>query len=422
MALAHTHRRQSGHVYCIGMSRLLELVVGAIVSLLFMTYYWWGALTLFTGIYIPTAVTSILLLSICFILQRFKFKRDNTLYRQFLFVLCFYLIIYVSLNYFTISDQTGQELRRFSIWILVSLMLHMLVLRKLSTKRILRIALRLWVGICALTLGVKFLLGEEALFLLEIVAGDGTDNIINVVKDVNSGMSIKRLVVPGLNSNTVAIQCALMLPLLMLEKKKSFQLIFGLVLIAAGFLTYSRMFFVFLFVIFIMYTLIYKSIKPLVYSLILSPLVLFTNSLVYYRMLNTIDGLFGTDYSDGLTKSSSDRSTLISDSILWIADHPWGGNIELMLQVAPGASGEHLLYLYLANILGLLFGLVFFIFSLIFTWRIYRSRDLAPKDKLLSRSIILIILLSALVAPSYYIQLIWWPIIISFHAEFNKVR
>ena len=420
MALAHTHR-PSGRVYCIGMSRQLELVVGAIVSLLFMTYYWWGSLSAITGIYTPTVVTSILLLSICFILQRFSFKRDNTLYRQFLFVLSFYLIIYVSLNYFTISDQTWQEISRLSLWILASLMLHMLVLRKLSTKRILRIGLRLWVGICAITLGIKFILGEEVLFLLDVIAADGRENI-NVVKDSISGMSIKRFVVPGLNSNSVAIQCALMIPLLLLEKKKSFQLIFGLVLIAAGLLTYSRMFFVFLFVILIMYTLIYKSIKPLVYSLIISPLVLFTNSLVYYRMLNTIDGLFGTDYSDGLTKSSSDRSTLISDSILWIADNPWGGNIELMLQVSPGASGEHLLYLYLANILGLLFGLILFIYSLIFTWRIYRSRGIAPKDKLLSRSIILIILLSALVAPSYYIQLIWWPIIISFHAEFNKVR
>jgi hypothetical protein len=420
MALAHTHR-PSGRVYCIGMSRQLELVVGAIVSLLFMTYYWWGSLSAITGIYSPTVVTSILLLSICFILQRFSFKTDNTLYRQFLFVLSFYLIIYVSLNNFTISDQTWQEISRLSLWILASLMLHMLVLRKLSTKRILRIGLRLWVGICAITLGIKFILGEEVLFLLDVIAADGRGNI-NVVKDSISGISIKRFVVPGLNSNSVAIQCALMIPLLLLEKKKSFQLIFGLVLIAAGLLTYSRMFFVFLFVILIMYTLIYKSIKPLVYTLIISPLVLFTNSLVYYRMLNTIDGLFGTDYSDGLTKSSSDRSTLISDSILWIADHPWGGNIELMLQVAPGASGEHLLYLYLANILGLLFGLILFIYSLIFTWRIYRSRDLAPKDKLLSRSIILIILLSALVAPSYYIQLIWWPIIISFHAEFNKAR
>jgi len=421
MGLIHTHRIQLDHVYCIGMNRKLELVVGAIVSLLFMTYYWWGSLTIIGGIYIPTVVTSILLLSICFILQRFSFKRDNTLYRLFLFTLSFYLIIYMSINYFTISDQTWQEINRLSLWILASLMLHMLVLKKLSTKRILRIGLRLWVGICAITLGIKFILGDEALFLLDVIAADGRDNI-NVVKDISSGIDINRFVIPGLNSNTVAIQCALMLPLLMLEKKKLFQLIFGLVLIAAGFLTYSRMFFVFLFVILIMYTLIYKSIKPLVYSLILSPLVLFTNSLVYYRMLNTIDGLFGTDYSDGLTKSSSDRSTLISDSILWIADHPWGGNIELMLQVAPGASGEHLLYLYLANILGLLFGLILFIYSLIFTWRIYRSRDLVPKDKLVSRSIILIILLSALVAPSYYIQLIWWPIIISFHAEFNKAR
>lgn len=421
MGLIHTHRIQSGHVYCIGMNRKLELVVGAIISLLFMTYYWWGSLTLIGVIYIPTVVTSILLLSICFILQRFSFKRDNTLYRLFLFTLSFYLIIYLSLNYFTISDQTWQEINRLSLWILASLMLHMLVLRKLSTKRILRIGLRLWVVICAITLGIKFVLGDEALFLLDVIAANGEDNI-NIVKDISSGIDINRFVIPGLNSNTVAIQCALMLPLLMLEKKKLFQLIFGLVLMAAGFLTYSRMFFVFLFFILILYTLIYKSIKPLVFSLILSPLVLFTNPLVYYRMLNTIDGLFGTDYSYGLTKSSSDRSTLISDSILWIADHPWGGNIELMLQVAPGASGEHLLYLYLANILGLLFGLILFIFSLIFTWRIYRSRDMALKDKLLSRSLILIILLSALVAPSYYIQLIWWPIVISFHAEFNKVR
>ena len=293
MGLIHTHRIQLDHVYCIGMNRKLELVVGAIVSLLFMTYYWWGSLTIIGGIYIPTVVTSILLLSICFILQRFSFKRDNTLYRLFLFTLSFYLIIYMSINYFTISDQTWQEINRLSLWILASLMLHMLVLKKLSTKRILRIGLRLWVGICAITLGIKFILGDEALFLLDVIAADGRDNI-NVVKDISSGIDINRFVIPGLNSNTVAIQCALMLPLLMLEKKKLFQLIFGLVLIAAGFLTYSRMFFVFLFVILIMYTLIYKSIKPLVYSLILSPLVLFTNSLVYYRMLNTIDGLFGT--------------------------------------------------------------------------------------------------------------------------------
>ena len=277
MGLIHTHRIQLDHVYCIGMNRKLELVVGAIVSLLFMTYYWWGSLTIIGGIYIPTVVTSILLLSICFILQRFSFKRDNTLYRLFLFTLSFYLIIYVSINYFTISDQTWQEINRLSLWILASLMLHMLVLKKLSTKRILRIGLRLWVGICAITLGIKFILGDEALFLLDVIAADGRDNI-NVVKDISSGIDINRFVIPGLNSNTVAIQCALMLPLLMLEKKKLFQLIFGLVLIAAGFLTYSRMFFVFLFVILIMYTLIYKSIKPLVYSLILSPLVLFTNS------------------------------------------------------------------------------------------------------------------------------------------------
>lgn len=419
MGLAHTHQLQSVRVYCIGMSRKLEHIVGAIVSLLFMTYYWWGSISTITGIYIPTVVISFFLLSICFFLQRFTIKRDNTLYRQFLFVCSFYLIIYVSLNYFTISDQTWNEINRLSSWILASLMLHMLVFRKLSTKRILRTGLRLWVGICITTLGIKFILGEEVLFLLDVIAADGRENI-NIVKDVSSGLDINRFVVPGLNSNTVAIQCALMLPLLILEKKKSFQLIFGLVLIATGFLTYSRMFFIFLFVILIMYSLIYKSIKPLVYSLIISPLVLFTNSLVYYRMLNTIDGLFGTDYSDGLTKSSSDRSTLISDSLLWIADHPWGGNIELMLQVAPGASGEHLLYLYLSNILGLLFGLILFVYSLIFTWRIYHSTQLTAKDKLLSRSIILIILLSALVAPSYYIQLIWWPIIISFHAEFNK--
>lgn len=419
MGLAHTHQLKSVRVYCIGMSRKLELIVGAIVSLLFMTYYWWGSISTITGIYIPTVVISFFLLSICFFLQRFTIKRDNTLYRQFLFVCSFYLIIYVSLNYFTISDQTWNEINRLSSWILASLMLHMLVFRKLSTKRILRTGLRLWVGICITTLGIKFILGEEVLFLLDVIAADGRENI-NIVKDVSSGLDINRFVVPGLNSNTVSIQCALMLPLLILEKKKSFQLIFGLVLIATGFLTYSRMFFVFLFVILIMYSLIYKSIKPLVYSLIISPLVLFTNPLVYYRMLNTIDGLFGTDYSDGLTKSSSDRSTLISDSLLWIADHPWGGNIELMLQVAPGASGEHLLYLYLSNILGLLFGLILFVYSLIFTWRIYHSTQLIAKDKLLSRSIILIILLSALVAPSYYIQLIWWPIIMSFHAEFNK--
>jgi len=403
------------------MRRVLELVVGAIVSLLFMTYYWWGSLNIFIGIYIPTVVISILSLAICFILQRFKFKRDNTLYRQFLFVTLFYIFIYVSLNSFSISARTMQIISRHFLWILASLMLHLLVLGNLSAKRILGIGLRLWVGICVLTLGIRFIFGEEVLFLLDVAAAGGKDNI-NVVSNITSGLSIKRFVIPGLNSNTVAIQSALMIPLLILEKRKSFQLFFGLVLITAGFLTYSRMFFVFLLVILIMYMLIYKSIMPFVYSLIVMPLVLVTNSLIYYRMLNTLDGLLGTDYSEGLTKSSSDRSTLISDSISWLADHPWGGNVDLMNQVAPGAAGEHMLYLFLANVLGLLFGLIVFIISLVITWRIYWDGDLASKDKLVSRSLILIILLSSLVAPSFYIQLIWWPIIISFHAEFNKLR
>ena len=89
-----------------------------------------------------------------------------------------------------------------------------------------------------------------------------------------------------------------------------------------------------------------------------------------------------------------------------------GGNIELMERIAPGASGEHLLFIFLANINGLLFGLIFFLIALYVFYKPFTLTYMNKETKTFLLSLSVIIFVSAFVAPSFYIQLLWWPIII----------
>ena len=147
-------------------------------------------------------------------------------------------------------------------------------------------------------------------------------------------------------------------------KIKKIQLISLIILISTGLLTYSRMFFVFLGIFILIWSYVNRTVFPLIISSLIFPIALSYNPVIYYRFLNTIDSLFGSNYSYGLTESSSDRVALLSDSFSWLTLNPMGGNIELMERIAPGASGEHLLFIFLANINGLLFGLIFFLIAL----------------------------------------------------------
>ena len=95
------------------------------------------------------------------------------------------------------------------------------LMQGLSIRSVIKKSLIIWLILCSVTLIILITLGEEALFALDILAADGNSNI-NFVKDSISGESLVRLVIPGLNSNTVAIQCAIGICIVPLLKSRKF--------------------------------------------------------------------------------------------------------------------------------------------------------------------------------------------------------
>ena len=392
------------------MNKIYEWSLALTLSLTFMSYYWWGASSALIGIYIPAVVQSLIFLLLINLTYKKKLRKKGLPFLRSLLFLGFLLIFLTLYRTETILPRTLLMNQRILLWIIVSILITFLSMRGISLKKSMVKSVILWFMLCFSTLLILVIFGEETLILIDVLAADGESNI-NVVKDGINGLDKLRFVIPGLNSNTVAIQCAIGITIVPFFKLKYLKFLLFFIFLITGFLTYSRMFFVFLGIFILVYSYYNRSIIPVLTSLLVLPIVIYVNPIIYYRFLNTIDSIFSTNYSYGLTKSSSDRSTLINDSFSWLSQYPFGGNLELMDQIAPGAAGEHLLYIFLANINGLFFGLIFFLISLYLFIRTFKMKykDISTKTSLISLSTIVFI--SALVAPSFYIQLIWWPII-----------
>ena len=299
-------------------------------------------------------------------------------------------------------------------WMLVSIFLFSVLNAPFNTRLAAKTYLNIWSVIVGITLFIFFFFGEDTLFVLDALAADGDANV-NVVKDIQSDELLRRFIVPGYNSNTVAIMSALALSFTFgVIDRYSLQVVVGGIMLIAGFLTFSRMFFVYLAVVIIMWSLIHRSPRLIILTVLSSPLLIIAQPVIYYRFLNTLDGLFGSEYSEGLTESSSDRTALISDSYQWCFSHPFGGNIDLMDKFYPGAAGEHLLPLLLANVNGVIFGIIFFFYMTLSFYLAWKSSNmLNPSVKVGHRAANVILFLSCFVAPSYYIQLIFWPLLIA---------
>ena len=391
--------------------RTRSYFIGAILSLFTMSFYWWWAIQYVTGIYIPVIVWTLTASIFLLFSSTIQWKKRQLPVLLILISLIGYVVVQHVIVDYGIRNILFNA--RLLGWMLVSIFLFSALSAPLDTRLAVKTFLKIWSVIIGITLFIYFLFGEDTLFVLDALAADGDSNV-NVVKDIKSGELLRRFVVPGFNSNTVAILSALALSFIFgVIDRYSLKVVVSGIMLTAGFLTFSRMFFVYLAVVIIMWSLIHRSPRLIILTFLSTPVLIFAQPVIYYRFLNTLDGLFGSEYSNGLTESSSDRAALINDSYQWCYSHPFGGSIDFMDKFYPGAAGEHLLPLLLANVNGIFFG-VFFLFYMILSFFLaWKSGKRLPASlKVGHRAANIILLLSCFVAPSYYIQLIFWPMLI----------
>ena len=390
-----------------------------------MNYLFYG----FLPFYFNSVVYYLFGLAIVGATLKFKFNS---------FGILLFLLIVVLLCNFLVFDfwRDGASLieyQRFLFWCLIALLISTIDFSK-ELVAYLTNAGRLFAVGCLISL-VIYIFYKPAMAVLYEVSMNTEGEVAHIVDgDLND--IVERFFVPGINSNTIAIMSSIFMSIFVSTiyqngRKlylKLFDLLVVVIYLISGLLTFSRMFYIFLALI-LGVQLFYFGLRRLLFFFIPSTIMFFSTEvgrLGYYRFLNLVDAIIGSDLSEGKTKSTSDRTKLLDDSLDWIFDNPFGGRLAVMERTHPGASGEHNVFLFLANNFGIFVSLIFFFYTTSIFYQLFKIRRLALKLEKINYAIILsitlILFFSSFVAPSYYILLLYYPLLYQFVSKFKQSK
>ncbi len=399
---------------------LLRLLVIFILSFTPVIYYYYGPISTYTGIYLNHSIYTVITFSaILLIIKKRNILINNIFNFSALILLLVLLPLFIVINGSISDELTINQASRFAIWALISLIILFIDKEYFNLKIFVKSAYlyTFWV---IMSIALKFYLDDLYILLYDLAS---KNDVITTVVNLESDDVVVRFFVPGLNSNTVVILSMIYFIILYTNFKNNrgkkltsvLHVLCMITLLVSILLTYSRMAFIFLLIMFLVEIFLNKD-KLL--PKFIFPVLLFMGILdktIYYRFLNAADSLFGTSLSEGKTESTSDRSVLINDSLDWLIHNPFGGGFTRMVKTHPGAAGEHLLFLFITNNFGILIGLIFFLFLFFFIisdFRVIKSIKYEQRKVFNSLfAIQLILFLSCFVAPSYYIQFLFVPII-----------